>query len=68
MSVFEYNLFQFYVIHDDQVLINLLKKSILVVHKDAIIILLYKFLGKLKTVYLYPYIVLQIYRDFSFGQ
>ena len=59
MSVFEYNLFQFYVIHDDQVLINLLKKSILAVHKDATIILLYKFLGKLKTVYLYPYIVLK---------
>ena len=42
-------LFRFYVIHDDQMLINILKKSILELHKDATMILLHQFLGGLKT-------------------
>ena len=52
-------LFQFYVIHDDQMLINILKKlllvlykeSIIVLQKDATMILLYQFLGELKTIW-----------------
>ena len=44
-------LFQFYMIHDDQMLINISKKSILALHKDATMILLYQFLGELKTVW-----------------
>ena len=37
-------------------------------HKKAIIIILYKFMGELKYVYLGPYISLPIRREFSFGQ
>ena len=54
MSDFKYNFFRFYVIHDGQMLVNILKKSILALHKDATIILLYEFLGDLKTVYCAP--------------
>ena len=54
MSVFKYNSFRFYVIHDDQMLINILKKSLLELHKDSTMILLYQFLDKLKTACLYP--------------
>ena len=67
MSVFKYNLFRFYEIHDDQMLINILKKSTLALHKDATKILLYQFLDKLKTVCLYPYIARQIHREFELG-
>ena len=67
MSVFNYNSFRFYVIHDDQMLINILKKSLLELHKDSTIILLYQFLGKLKTVCLYPYIARQKQREFNLG-
>ena len=35
--VFKYNLFRFYVIHDDHMLINILKKSTLALHKDETI-------------------------------
>ena len=38
-------------IHDDQMLINILKKSILELHKDATMMLLYQFLGELKTIW-----------------
>ena len=37
ISVFKYNLFRFYVIHDDHMLINILKKSTLALHKDETI-------------------------------
>ena len=67
MSDFKYNFFRFYVIHDGQMLVNILKKSILALHKDATIILVYQFLCKLKTVCLYPYIVRQFLSEFKLG-
>ena len=67
MSVFKFNLFQFYVIHDDQMLINILKISLLELHMDSTIILLYQFLGKLKTVCLYPYFARQKHCDSKLG-
>ena len=50
MSVFKFNLFKFYVTHDDQMLINMINKTVLELHKIATIILLYQFLGERKTV------------------
>ena len=45
MSVFKFNLFQFYVIHVDQMLIDMINKTILELQKIATILLLYQFLG-----------------------
>ena len=68
MSVASYLLlFLFYVIHDDQMLIDILKKSTLALQKDATIILLYQFLGKLKTVCFYPYFARQNLRESKLG-
>ena len=50
-----------------KLLVNILKKKLLELHKDSTIILLYQFLGKLKTVCLYPYIAHQKQREFNHG-